>query len=28
LCSRFLNDMALQRAGNASGRSVVKENVH
>jgi len=28
LCPCFLNDMALQRAGNASGRSVVKENVH
>ncbi len=28
LCPCFLNDVALQRAGNASGRSVVKENVH
>ena len=28
LCSCLFNNMALQRAGNASGRSVVKENVH
>jgi hypothetical protein len=28
LGSCFFNDMALQGAGNASGRSVVKENEH